>query len=81
LGDYYLQEKTKGLESFDIDRIKESGVRVWIVDDWSAKDINPDTIRWAEENASLAAVYDVWLQARNFSMRVYLYDPVGSGSK
>jgi hypothetical protein len=81
LGDYYLQEKTSGLESFDIARIKESGVRVWIVDDWSAKDINPDTIRWVEENASLAAVYDVWLQARNFSMRVYLYDPVGSGSK
>lgn len=81
LGDYYSQEKTKGLESFDIDNIKESGVKVWIVDDWGAKDVNPDTIRWVEENARLVAIYDVWVQARNFSMRVYLYDPVSSSTK
>jgi mannosyltransferase len=81
LGDYYSHEKTKSLESFDIDNIKESGVKVWIVDDWGAKDINPDTIRWVEENAGLVAVYDVRVQARNFSMRVYLYDPVSSSSK
>lgn len=81
IGDYYSQEKTKGLEYFDITNIEESGVRVWIVDDWGAKDINPDTIRWVEENAGLVAIYDVWVQARNFSMRVYLYDPVRSNSK
>ena len=81
LGDYYSQEKTKGLALFTIDNIKESRVKVWIVDDWSAKDINPATIRWVEENASLVAIYDVWVQARNFSMRVYLYEPVSSNSK
>jgi hypothetical protein len=81
LGDYYSQEKTKGLESFDIDHLKESGVRVWIVDDWSAKDINPDLVGWVEENAGLAATYDVWVEARNFSMRVYLYDPLSSSTK
>jgi hypothetical protein len=81
LGDYYSQEKTKGLESFDIDNIKESGVKVWIVDDWGAKDVNPDSIQWVEENARLVAIYDVWVQARNFSMRVYLYDPVSSSTK
>jgi hypothetical protein len=81
LGDYYSQGKTKGLDTFNIDDIKESGVKVWIVDDWSAKDVNPDTIRWVEENAGLMANYDVWVQARNFSMRVYLYDPVRSKSK
>ena len=81
IGDYYSQEKTKGLENFDITNIEESGVRVWIVDDWGSKDINPDTIRWVEENAGLVAIYDVWVQARNFSMRVYLYDPVRSNSK
>ena len=78
LGDYYLQETTKGLESFDFNNIKEAGVKVWIVDDWTAKDINRDTMRWVEENAGLVAIYDVWVQARNFSMRVYLYDPVSS---
>jgi mannosyltransferase len=81
LGDYYSQEKTKALDTFDIDNIKESGVKVWIVDDWGAKDINPDTIRWVEENTGLVAIYDVWVEARNFSMRVYLYDPVSSSSK
>jgi uncharacterized membrane protein len=81
LGDYYSQEKTQGLDSFDIDNIKESGVKVWIEDDWGAKDINPATIRWVEENAGLVAVYDVWVQARNFSMRVYLYDPGSSRIK
>jgi hypothetical protein len=80
LGDYYSQEKTKGLELFDINNIKEAAVKVWIVDDGGAKDINHDTIRWVEENARLVAVYDVWVQARNFSMRVYLYDPVSSST-
>jgi hypothetical protein len=78
LGDYYTQEETQELQSFDIDNIKESGVKVWIVDDWGAKDINPDTIRWVEENAREVAVYYVWVEARNFSMRVYRYDPVSS---
>jgi dolichyl-phosphate-mannose-protein mannosyltransferase len=81
LGDYYSEEKTKGLESFDINNIREAGVKVWIVDDWGAKDVNPDTISWVEENAELVAIYDVWVQARNFSMRVYLYDPVRSDAK
>ena len=81
LGDYYSREKTQGLDSFDIDTLKTSGVKVWIVDDWGAKDMNPDTIRWVEANTGLVAIYDVWVQARNFSMRVYLYDPVSSRSK
>ena len=78
LGDYYTHEKTHGLQSFDINKIKESGGKVWIVDDWGAKDVNPDTIRWVEESARLVTLYDVWVEARNFSMRVYLYDPVSS---
>ena len=81
LGDYYSQEKTSALDAFGIDNIKRSGVKVWIVDDWGAKDIHSDTIMWVEENAELVAVYDVWIQARNFSMRVYLFDPVRSSSK
>jgi hypothetical protein len=54
---------------------------VWIVDDWGAKDINPETIRWVEENARQMAIYDVWVEARNFSMRVYLYDPGSSSTQ
>jgi 4-amino-4-deoxy-L-arabinose transferase-like glycosyltransferase len=81
LGDYYSEEKTRALDAFGIDDIKESPVRVWIVDDWGSKDDVPDTMRWVEENAELIAVYDVWVEARNFSMRVYLYDPVRASSK
>jgi hypothetical protein len=81
LADYYTQEKTKSLEFFDINNFKEFGVKVWIVDDWSAKDANPDTIKWVEENTRLAAIYDVKVQARNFAMRVYVYDPVTSNSE
>jgi 4-amino-4-deoxy-L-arabinose transferase-like glycosyltransferase len=81
LGDYYSREKTKSLESFDIDAIQQSGVKVWIVDDWGAKDINSETIRWVEENTRQVAIYDVWIEARNFSMRVYLYDPGSSNTK
>ncbi len=81
LADYYTQEKTKSLEFFEINNFKEFGVKVWIVDDWSAKDANPDTIKWVEENTRLAAIYDVKVQARNFAMRVYVYDPVTSNSK
>jgi uncharacterized membrane protein len=81
LGDYYSREMTSRLDRYEISDIKGAEVKVWIVDDWGAKDINPAMIRWVEENASLVAIYDVWVQARNFSMRVYLYDPVSSGSQ
>jgi uncharacterized membrane protein len=37
LGDYYSREKTKGLESFEIKNIKESGVKFLIVEEMSAK--------------------------------------------
>lgn len=75
LGNYYLQEQTLSLNQLDPVEIQQNGTRAWIVEDMVAQESLPGVHRWLQDQARLVAVLDVVVQARNFQMRVYLYDP------
>jgi mannosyltransferase len=78
LGDYYLQDRTIDFGSLDLASIEGNEVRVWFVEDMIAQDVFPDVHNWLEKNTQLVANFDVHVQARNFKMRVYLYDHLQS---
>jgi hypothetical protein len=80
LGDYYLQDRTMSLRSVDLASIEKNKNRVWFVEDMVAQQIFPDAHNWLKENTQQVANLDVHIQARNFKMRVYLYDPVKNSS-
>lgn len=75
LGDYYLQEKTSGMERLDLTQIEGNENRVWFVEDMTVEPKWPQVVDWLQQNAQLVATMDVHVQARNFKMRVYIYDP------
>ncbi len=75
VGNYYLQEQTMSLNQLDPVEIQQNGTRAWVVEDMVAQETLPATHRWLQDQARLVAVLDVVVQARNFQMRVYLYDP------
>jgi len=75
LGDYYLQEKTISMDGLDLSRIEGNEGRVWFVEDMNVEELAPQVHDWIEENAQLVANLDVHAHARNFKMRIYLYDP------
>lgn len=75
LGDYYLQEKTLNLGKVDPAQLIENGERVWFVEDMNVQWKFPRMLHWLEKNTQLVADLDVHVRARNFKMRVYLYDP------
>jgi hypothetical protein len=75
VGEYYLRGKSLPFNWFDIERAQASPYRVWIVEDMVMDELYPQKARWVKENAQLMANFDVVVQARNFKMRVYLYDP------
>ena len=60
----------------DLASIEKNKNRVWFVEDMVAQQIFPDVHNWLRENTQQVANLDVHIQARNFKMRVYLYDPV-----
>lgn len=75
LGNYYLGSETMGWRNLALSSIEEGGERVWFVEDNVAYQAFPHVHRWLEQNAQLVAVLDVHFLARNFRMRVYLYEP------
>ncbi len=79
LGNYYLQEKTIGMENLDLAQFEENGDRVWFVEDMNVEERWPHIHTWLEKNAQLITNLDVHVRARNFKMRVYLYDPAQHG--
>jgi mannosyltransferase len=75
IGNYYMQETTLRMEAFDLNTINEFERRIWFVEDMNVLEKWPETHRWITTNTNLMAIFDVVVQARNFKMRVYLYDP------
>lgn len=76
LGDFYLErETTAGFANLDLAEIERAGDRVWIVEDMVGRDLYPEIHAWLAQNAQLVSVFDNQVQARNFYMRVYLYNP------
>ena len=75
LGEYYLQETVSGMENLDLVQIEQNGDRVWFVEDMNVEERWPHVHTWLEKNSRLITNLDVHIRARNFKMRVYLYDP------
>ncbi len=77
LADYYLQEQTVGMSRLDPAIFETNPQRVWFVVDLNVPEKYPSLNRWIMDNTRLRANMDVHVRARNFMMRVYLYDPEG----
>ena len=45
------------------------------MEDMITSESYPETVAWLEHNAHLMGNFDVYVQARNFKMRVYLFEP------
>jgi hypothetical protein len=76
LGDFYIEGgATVGFANLDLGDIERAEHRVWIVEDMLGRDLYPEIHAWLAQNAQLVSVFDNRVQARNFYMRVYLYDP------
>jgi hypothetical protein len=74
IGDYYLGDKTIDMATLIPDTIQDLGIRIWFVEDFNTAEKWPQTHNWVTENARLVGVFDVHVQARNFTMRVYMYN-------
>jgi 4-amino-4-deoxy-L-arabinose transferase-like glycosyltransferase len=73
--DYYLPEaKAVAFDDLQPEAIEQSG-RVWFIEDMNISELHPRVLEWILANARLEANFDVHAYARNFKMRVYLYDP------
>jgi hypothetical protein len=76
LGDYYSEgDETVNYRALDYDNLAEEEGRFWFVVDNNLGDKQPRLLGWVEGNGKLIENYDVHVRARNFKMRVYLYDP------
>jgi hypothetical protein len=78
--DYYLPGKNLPFNWFDLEKAQASTERIWIVEDLVVDQIYPRKAMWIKENARLVASFDVIVHARNFKMRVYLFDPFEGNS-
>ena len=76
LSNYYLQERvTVGLRYFDLTSLESSNERVWFIEDMVTEQKFPHVHHWLTNHTQLIGIFDTVVQARNFTMRVYLYDP------
>ena len=75
ISDLYLDEQTLSLDSWDPAHFNEQS-RVWIIEDMNVAELQPQMVSWLKENTREQARFDVHVQARNFKMRVYLFDPL-----
>ena len=74
-GEYYLHEPTMSIFKLDLNSLAEGNQRVWFIEDINLGDKMPQKLHWIQAHARLVANFDVYVRARNFKMRVYLYDP------
>lgn len=76
LGDYYTEGGgTIHYRGLDYENIAAEEGRIWFIEDNNLGEKMPDIYRWVEQNSELIANLDVHVRARNFKMRVHLYDP------
>ncbi len=74
LGRYYLGHSVRRLALYDFAAIPAGAKHVWIVDDSSLVRSVPQQYAWIRTHAHEVANFDVHVSARNFVMRVYIYD-------
>lgn len=78
LARYYLGEQTGRFTQIDLAQIEAAGQTVWFVENMNVADLYPDAARWLRREAQLMEVFDVSVEARTFTMRVYRYIPPGA---
>lgn len=76
-GAYYSKEKTMNINLMDFDSLGVSNQRIWFIEDMNLGEKNPRALQWILNHTELKANFDVHVRARNFKMRVYLYEPPG----
>ncbi len=75
LGDYYLDQETIDIYGLTLSDLEALDSRTWLVADMNVPERRPGMYRWIVENAQLMGIFDVHVRARNFMLRVYLFEP------
>jgi hypothetical protein len=75
LGDYYLNVATQSFATFSLEDAERATGRIWFVEDMTVSEVYPEMLNWVEAHAHQVANFDVSVQARNFKMRVHLFEP------
>jgi mannosyltransferase len=78
VGRYYMGEASTDFYTLDFNTIDTLGQRVWFIEDMNVVALAPEKAHWLREKAQLFGVYDVHVEARQFLMRVYVYDPTST---
>jgi hypothetical protein len=76
IANYYLPAEVIAFSQLDLDEMETQDRRIWFVEDMASIQKFPELHAWLTRNTQLVSVHDVNFQARNFSMRIYLYNPV-----
>jgi mannosyltransferase len=78
LANYYLSGPSITVREINFETVEAGDQRIWFVEDMTFPDKFPKIHHWLTQNAELVSIHDVPFQARIFTMRVYLFDPVGN---
>jgi hypothetical protein len=78
LANYYLSGPSITVREINFENVEAGDQRIWFVEDMTFSDKFPKIHFWLTQNAQLVSIHDVPFQARIFTMRVYLFDPVGN---
>jgi mannosyltransferase len=76
LANYYLSAPSIFVPKLNLDEVEAGDQRIWFVEDLGFSQKFPKFYDWMIQNAQLVSIHDVSFQARIFTMRVYLFDPV-----
>ena len=74
---YYLDAPVMSMDNLDLQLLDSSETPMWFLEDMNAARRFPGAFKWMTDNADLVANLDVHVEARNFLMRVYYFDPSG----
>jgi len=73
VGTYYMGENVLGFQHLTLTDL-ESYSRIWLVEDFNTRDVFPELHAWMVQNTRQMANLDNHLNARSYTMRVYLYE-------
>jgi hypothetical protein len=76
VSDFYLNENTISIASWNQNNTEYD--RAWIIEDMNIAELQPELLPWLKANTVEQANFDVHVQARNFKMRVHLYDSLNT---
>jgi hypothetical protein len=81
LANYYSSAPSIFVPKLNLDEVEAGDQRVWFVEDMTFPEKFPKIYDWVTRNAQLVSVHDVPFQARIFTMRVYLLDPLENAKR